>query len=500
MRKTKFFRMNSIFGILILLPPIMTANTARAESIGFYGTKLQENATKLGSSGIVFADTIGIGDSPGLHPWNKFENCVSINECGKSDQYIYKAFAPVCSDALTTNCIADFWVEKNGKKYHPKFESYAPTQPPYEFKGDLGRNLPSSKSPSIWTIQDQAFGSDRKFFAVNLIFRGLTTFGDRTFGYSQVNASIDQIEWKRAAVKDLLPTNLEYDCAAVEEDLCAQRVEPDSKIRYGLSFRQTLSTSPWIYGRLFEPNFTLEDSKPWPQWTIEAAPLLVPSISGNISNSLINSKFPDGFRTPWGVTYLSSELNAVDLFEKLRPSMGEKSITLQSRWNFSINREDLYSRYKSCSSVGPIGFITTNANVYQGEPPRTLGTSEAVNFQSASTHFAPNGSEFRGYFQFKMDSKFANCLYSVTSGVIKADVSVIDDNGLKKIATTSFSNGSKWLTFTASNFTFSKSIFQLKIFSGKELSKKSTVTCIKGKVIKKVSAINPKCPAGYKKK
>ena len=29
--------------------------------------------------------------------------------------------------------------------------------------------------------------------------------------------------------------------------------------------------------------------------------------------------------------------------------------------------------------------------------------------------------------------------------------------------------------------------------------KKSTITCIKGKVIKKVPAVNPKCPAGYKK-
>jgi hypothetical protein len=30
--------------------------------------------------------------------------------------------------------------------------------------------------------------------------------------------------------------------------------------------------------------------------------------------------------------------------------------------------------------------------------------------------------------------------------------------------------------------------------------KKTTITCIKGKVTKKVSAIKPKCPSGYKKK
>jgi len=32
------------------------------------------------------------------------------------------------------------------------------------------------------------------------------------------------------------------------------------------------------------------------------------------------------------------------------------------------------------------------------------------------------------------------------------------------------------------------------------LSKKTTITCVKGKISKKVTAVNPKCPKGYKKK
>jgi hypothetical protein len=31
-------------------------------------------------------------------------------------------------------------------------------------------------------------------------------------------------------------------------------------------------------------------------------------------------------------------------------------------------------------------------------------------------------------------------------------------------------------------------------------NKKTTITCIKGKASTKVTAINPKCPVGYKKK
>ena len=32
------------------------------------------------------------------------------------------------------------------------------------------------------------------------------------------------------------------------------------------------------------------------------------------------------------------------------------------------------------------------------------------------------------------------------------------------------------------------------------LAKKTTITCVKDKVTKKVTAVNPKCPTGYKKK
>ena len=32
------------------------------------------------------------------------------------------------------------------------------------------------------------------------------------------------------------------------------------------------------------------------------------------------------------------------------------------------------------------------------------------------------------------------------------------------------------------------------------IAKKTSITCVKGKTIKKVTAINPLCPKGYKKK
>jgi hypothetical protein len=39
-----------------------------------------------------------------------------------------------------------------------------------------------------------------------------------------------------------------------------------------------------------------------------------------------------------------------------------------------------------------------------------------------------------------------------------------------------------------------------EVDKNKPLAKTTTISCIKGKLTKKVTGINPKCPAGYKKK
>jgi hypothetical protein len=76
-----------------------------------------------------------------------------------------------------------------------------------------------------------------------------------------------------------------------------------------------------------------------------------------------------------------------------------------------------------------------------------------------------------------------------------------------------------WLYLQAKNFEFSAPVIQAKLTqvaevvvaptptptptpsaSAKPVIKTVTITCIKGKTSKKVTAVTPKCPAGYKKK
>ena len=73
-----------------------------------------------------------------------------------------------------------------------------------------------------------------------------------------------------------------------------------------------------------------------------------------------------------------------------------------------------------------------------------------------------------------------------------------------------------WLYLSAGGFTYSSPTIKVKLeqdapppapeptptpsASAKPVAKAVTITCVKGKTSKKVTAVKPKCPAGFKKK
>jgi hypothetical protein len=100
---------------------------------------------------------------------------------------------------------------------------------------------------------------------------------------------------------------------------------------------------------------------------------------------------------------------------------------------------------------------------------------------------------------------------------------------VSSVATTVVSERNGWLYLSANGFTFSSPVIQVKLTQEAPaptptptpiatqapapvesaapaptlkpvMAKKIAITCVKGKLVKKVSAVNPKCPAGYKKK
>jgi hypothetical protein len=115
-----------------------------------------------------------------------------------------------------------------------------------------------------------------------------------------------------------------------------------------------------------------------------------------------------------------------------------------------------------------------------------------------------------------MRSDVGRCLYGFTNAPVQATISIVGA-GDSPIATVVTGEKNGWLSLSANGFTFSEKILQVKF--SQEVSvpapaasptpsavakptaaKKTSITCVKGKTSKKVTAVNPVCPKGFKKK
>lgn len=176
-----------------------------------------------------------------------------------------------------------------------------------------------------------------------------------------------------------------------------------------------------------------------------------------------------------------------------------------------------------------IGLVTTNSLTYAAGPPKFA--DGFLNYKVAGLHKNPDDSIFQGSYDLVMSSKIARCIYGFEgSAPLYATVSVVNsDGGESTLATESVQEEGGWLRLKARGFTFSSPTLKIKLTQNapsaptqpaqpaksestnsstpeKSASaapvpaKKISITCVKGKVVRKVSGVAPKCPAGFKKK
>ena len=151
------------------------------------------------------------------------------------------------------------------------------------------------------------------------------------------------------------------------------------------------------------------------------------------------------------------------------------------------------------------GIVATNSNFFVSGPPTYNDVENSLDYKVASPHYLPSGEVFKGNYNLVMKSSVARCIYGFTDAPVSATVSVVAADGTSQVATTLLGEKNGWLYLSASGFTFSSPTVRVKLTQeGSKIAptivKKTSITCIKGKVTKKVTAVNPKCPTGYRKK
>jgi hypothetical protein len=171
------------------------------------------------------------------------------------------------------------------------------------------------------------------------------------------------------------------------------------------------------------------------------------------------------------------------------------------------------------------GYTITSSNASSAGRPY-MKNGDTLSYNIASPHFMSDGRENKGFFQADLPIAWIDCQWpgnSVTSSP-KLEISVLDQNGIPQLSTNSIEVRNKVLRIRAYGFHYSAPTIVVKSVKGdasanppatiapttipsvsptissKPVKKLVTISCTKGKVVRKVTAISPVCPKGWIKK
>ena len=294
-------------------------------------------------------------------------------------------------------------------------------------------------------------------------------------------------------------------CVWLEPGKCGYRQDFVEGTKIRLTITVPSSLGGWFSGRMKDPNISIEPAGSGiSRIVVSAEPVTIPQLAyaKKISDITVEKTFNigrggTGKGVFWGVS--SGGPGGEDVFRFIdlyRNAMKDTAVGTITAWNMMTISGNNGNRCLSDKSK-VLGIVTTNAMGYDtGSPSFQNGT---LNYQVGGLHYMPDGkTEVQGTYDLVMRSETARCLYGFTKAPISATVSVVGD-GSSSVATTVVRESSGWLKMAAYGFTFSQKTIRVKM-SQKPVASKITITCVKGKLVKKVTASAPKCPKGYKKK
>jgi hypothetical protein len=453
----------------------------------------------------------------------------ALEEPCKSTKYLFfeTPLSP-CSDARVRDCVVSLagkstdgeWlaaalVETTtsafkgvGKEFIDRYNT--------PFIGDVSRGVPDSGYISVWKIPSLPHSNGDEYLLIpKLNVEHQDTLGSKP---SNLDVGVFPISRTPSAGKE------EKDCFLLTNEYCFIRwAHPE-----GSSFKVSIKTGSkivgWFHGRIYEPTVAsskLSDGQTL--ITIEGKTMRVPTLAVWAKNSelpkalddMIEKEFRDRGNQFAGVAVFGGneknrELQAV--IDERNPSFNDnwfaryllwvqvandKAYANPSTWSFRT-MEDTGMYWRCIDDSGVAGMVTTNSNAYLSGPP--VFKDGVLSYKVSSPHFDSKGSVQVGTYDLALRSDVARCIYGFTKAPIQASISIVYDDGQSKSATTVVSEKDNWLRLSAKGFTYSSPTVKVSLTQAGSKQAKVTITCVKGKTTKKVSAVNPKCPTGYKKK
>jgi hypothetical protein len=441
---------------------------------------------------------------------------------------------PVCTGVIE-NCIKTLeFVKSNGEIVKANFTRYFKGK---TFKGVNELGMPGGARASLWQAPGvtNLGGTDEYVVNVRLnwnYFKGVATVSNFSASVFAVKGKTDS-RFKEptiyvgpaaygvfSSVTESGEISYDGSCAATEEGFCAERVDFAPGTRIKLDMQLSNKVTGWLHGRIAKPEISVTPlNNLFNSLSVAADTVDVPTMYGQFKKTDMSTDFLAKYDNSralgrgivvesfWKQFYPAAPF-ASELITTFAEKVGNKASEVNGSWNLSSIGNNSDNKCLSDTSQ-LVGFVTTNAMAYSGNAPSWDG--ETLEYRVAGLHLLPDGkTPASGSYDLAMRSDAARCLYGFSNAPISASISVTSADGEPKIATTVLNEKNGWLYLAAYGFSFSSPKIKVKLTQEKPKAVTptpaatkpaiKTIKCVKGKSVKTIKAINPKCPAGYKKK
>jgi hypothetical protein len=500
----------------------------------------------------------------------------------KSESLGYSALLPACGALSQVYCIEDFGVvNSSGETTKASFSRYFPNEGLNKFSSAENLKLPFGGTGSIFDLPSAPHEGGTLYYVSALTKGDLRKNSGADLQSLNIDIYPIKLEPGDNAIQDVDPGMSKETnggnghpvgqwrfasfgfsgksfCVAgsVKEKLCAQRYAFPADKKFYIKLKLQNKPKGWLHGRIYKPDVSFTEITAGYSFYIAANPVAVPVVykmfrypempqalkdqydlktGGYKPEVATRTPNPNGAPEGCGrsvctddpltrnviIAPSASSKFGMDQLKLWLPFVEDKAKTLLGTWSLRTLDDNENQGASECfrnGDKGVTGIVTTNATQYSAGPPSLNKSEGTLEYQVAAPHFTTKGDEFLGTYDLIMRSDVARCVYGFSSAPIRAELSVVNDQGNQKVATEILGEKNGWLYLSAGGFTYSSPTIKVKLeqdapapiatptptqtpsASAKPVAKAVTITCIKGKTSKKVTAVKPKCPTGFKKK
>ena len=460
-------------------------------------------------------------------------------------------YLPLCSDEKVLNCIeAVTWIKSDGSEVKGVFkESRGSVDPDFTFSRQEKFNVGAAITPQIYTFAGLSHSKGTSYAVTGHVTQDIVN-GSPTA--PKIVASIAPVYSENVSLDD---KEGRTECFNVNANdvKCWKFASSDAGVTFKLNLKLLAKPQGWISGRVTSPKVSIgaADSSKRFDVSITGSNLSVPILTKRYDYSDTNErasweKISSAVVTqyPWDKVsdVANGELisvygpNTFNTFNKLvaidrqtdgKPAGVGKAYDVADRlaqvWRVVLDPTNTPTGVSGCANADFQGFVSSNAMTYGTALPKYDGTT--MSYDVASPHYNPGGKDydadaFKGRYDLLLTEAYAKCVWGLKDGVPNVSVEVQKTDGTldNSVKVTGALNASTGLyEFSAVGFTFSSPKIKIKLSAPPTKDGTPTVTqaapaakpaaasvktisCVKGKITKKVTGANPKCPAGFKKK